>query len=176
MFERFGRFGTLDELNAKAEELFNASDMSGLLFLASENGLPKELAEAYAAGETPYFADVKLMAAGRIKIEADDMGAEEIMEDWADYIITLAEGSEKFASQVIGKGKSFIGCVGALAAYSVVHAENVPKEVIKAMEKAVTDEQLKKIGLQRQHLQYTKIGMPGMGTAKRLIRQYYGGK
>ena len=54
-------------------------------------------------------------------------------------------------------------------------AGTAPSEVIKAIDKAVTDAQLKKLHMERRHVQWTKIGMPGIGTAKKLIREYYGG-
>ena len=56
-----------------------------------------------------------------------------------------------------------------------MHAEPAPPEVIKAIDKAVTDAQLQKLHMERRHVQWTKIGMPGIGTAKKLIREYYGG-
>ena len=172
MYEKFGKL-SLEGLNAKAEELVNRGDMDGLRELAAENGLG-ELVDMYAEGETDRLCeDVMDAAMARIELEADDLGAEEIMGDWADYIKSLVMEHEKVAEQVMNPEKSFIGCVGVLAAYSITHAEPVPQEIIKAMDAAVTDAQLKKLGLQRNHLRYTKIGMPGIGTAKKLIRGYY---
>ena len=172
MYEKFGKL-SLEGLNAKGEELVNSGDMDGLRELAAENGLG-ELVDMYAEGETDRLCeDVMDAAMARIDLEADDLGAEEIMGDWADYIRSLVMEHEEVAVQVMDPKKSFIGCVGVLAAYSITHAEPVPQEIIKAMDAAVTDAQLKKLGLQRNHLRYTKIGMPGIGTAKKLIRGYY---
>lgn len=173
MFDEFGRL-SLDELNAKAEELSNAGDEVALGRLAAENGIPMDSVKAYMNMESDYLCeDVTDAALGRIDIEADDIGAEEIMGDWADYIRSLIMDKEEFARKVMNPQKSFIGCVGQLAVYSVMHAEPVPKEIIEAMKAAVTNEQLKKLHLEKRHLDYTKIGMPGIGTAKRLIRAYY---
>lgn len=174
MYEKFGKL-SLEGLNAKAEELVNSGDMDGLRDLAEENGLRDVVdIDMYVGGETDRLCeDVMDAAMARIELEADDLGAEEIMGDWADYIKSLVMEHEKVAEQVMNPEKSFIGCVGVLAAYSITHAEPVPQEIIKAMDAAVTDAQLKKLGLQRNHLRYTKIGMPGIGTAKKLIRGYY---
>ena len=174
MYDEFGKMD-LFGINRKAEKLVNAEDNDAVYRLAKENGLPEDLASLYIEGETDYLCeDVTDAALGRIDIEADDIGAEEIMGDWADYIRSLIMDRESVALAVMDPKKSFIGCVGKLAAFSIMHAEPVPKEIIKSMNDAVTDAQLKKLGLQRNHLNYTKIGMPGMGTAKRLIREYYG--
>lgn len=175
MFDEFGRMD-LDGINARAEELANAGNGDGVRQLAGENGLPDDLVTAYLEGDTDYLCeDVTDAALGRIDIEADDLGAEEIMGDWADYVRALVMDSEKMAAAVMDPGKSFAGCVGTLAAWSIMHAEPAPSEVIKAIDKAVTDAQLKKLHMERRHVQWTKIGMPGIGTAKKLIREYYGG-
>lgn len=173
MFDEFGKL-TLDELNAKAEELSNEGDEVALGRLAAENGIPMDYVKAYMNMESDYFCeDVTDAALGRIDIEADDIGAEEIMGDWADYIRSLIMDKEEFARAVMNPEKSFAGCVGTLAAWSIMHAEPAPPEVIKAIDKAVTDAQLKKLHMERRHVQWTKIGMPGIGTAKRIIRSYY---
>ncbi|MGX8704286.1 MAG: hypothetical protein ACSW8H_07550 [bacterium] len=172
MFEKFGKMD-LCGLNSKAEELLNAGETQEVRDLAAENGLA-DYAEAYIDGETDYLCeDVMDAALARIDLEADDLGAEEIMGDWADYIRSLIVDSDEFTEKVMQPEKSFKGCVGVLAGYSITHAEPLDQDIIKAMDKAVTDAQLKKLGLQRSHLKYTKIGMPGIATAKRLIREYY---
>ena len=174
MYDEFGKMD-LDGINAKAEELANAGDNEAVIRLAKENGLPEDLASMYIEGETDFLCeDITDAALGRIDIEADDIGAEEIMGDWADYIRSLVLDNEDIARAVMDRERSFIGCVGKLAVYSIMHAEPAPPEIIKAMKDAVTDAQLKKLHMEKRHIEYTKIGMPGMGTAKRLIREYYG--
>ena len=173
MFDEFGKL-TLDELNAKAEELSNEGDEVALGRLAAENGIPMDSVKAYMNMESDYLCeDVTDAALGRIDIEADDIGAEEIMGDWADYVRSIVIDSEAMARAVMNPEKSFAGCVGTLAAWSIMHAEPAPPEVIKAIDKAVTDAQLKKLHMERRHVRWTKIGMPGIGTAKRIIRSYY---
>ena len=174
MYDSYGKM-TLEGINTKAEELVNAGDLEGLGALAVENGLGW-MAQPYADGESDYLCeDITDAALARIDIEADDLGAEEIMGDWADYVRSLIMDREDMAEKVMDPGKSLAGCVGTLAAWSIMHAEPAPQEVIKAIDEAVTDEQLKKLHMERRHVQWTKIGMPGIGTAKKLIREYYGG-
>lgn len=176
MFEEFGRM-SLADINRKAEELANKGDEEGLRRLASENRIPDELTTRYACGDEFYLCeDEQYAAALRIEIEADDLGAEEIMGDWVDYINRLIDEEDGVAENVMNPKKSLKGCIGELAAYSITHAEPLDKDIIKAIDKAVTDAQLKKLHMERRHLQYTKIGTPGLRTAKKIIRDYYGRK
>lgn len=175
MYERYGKMESLAAINAKAEELFNAGDVDGLRTLAAENSIPEDYADLYLEGETPEFVDIQMFAEGRIRTEAEDLGVEELLEDWAEYVIVLIEDSPEFAEKVIKNGRTLIGCIGELCAYGIMHAEQAPAEVCQAINRTVTEEQLKKLHMERRHIQYTKIGMPGMGTAKRIIRQYFGG-
>lgn len=174
MFETYGNFDSAEEINAKAEELFNAGDTEGITELAKENGLPEEFAQAYIEGEMPMLCDTQSAADGKLTVETDALGAEGIMEDWVTYIRDVAFDSVEMAQNVRKRNRSLVGVFGRLAAYSMEHAETLPPEVIEAMGKAVTDEQLKKLGVQRQWLKYTKFGVPSMRTAKEIIRAYYG--
>lgn len=175
MYEEFGRL-SFDQLNEMAEKLANQGDEDALRRLAAENRIDNLNVKLYLEGDTDALCEDILDAAlSRLDVETDDLGAEEIMGDWADYIRSLVMDEEGMAEKVMDSGKTFKGCVGTLAAWSICHAEPLDKEIIKAMEHAVSDAQLKKLGMQRNHLQYTKLGIPGMGTAKRLIREYYGG-
>lgn len=173
MYDEFGKM-TLKDINRKAEELINAADEEAVKRLAKENGIPVEYVTTYLDGESDELCnDVIDAAIARIDIEADDIGAEEIMEDWANYVRSLVMDREEIAHAVMNPEKSIAGCFGTLAAWSIMHAEPAPPEVIEAIDKAVTDAQLKKLHMERRHVQWTKIGMPGIGTAKRLIRAYY---
>lgn len=173
MYDTYGKL-SLEGLNAKAEELLNSGDVDGMYELARENML-ESLADMYNEGETDYLCeDVMDAAMARLDLEADDLGAEELMGDWVDYLRSLVMENEDFAEKIMNPEKSLKGCVGVLAAWSITHAEPLDPDIIKAMDKAVTDTQLKKLKMQRSWIQYTKIGMPGMGTAKKLIREYYG--
>ena len=122
MYDEFGKMD-LDGINRKAEELVNAGDNEAVIRLAKENGLPEDLASLYIEGETDYLCeDVTDAALGRIDIEADDIGAEEIMGDWADYIRSLIMDRESVAQAVMDRKKSFVDCVGKLTVYSIMHA------------------------------------------------------
>ena len=65
------------------------------------------------------------------------------------------------ARAVRKKGKSLKGCIASLLAWSFKARYKVDAEIVKEA----------KIGSAR-----VEMGIPGMGTAKRLIKEYYLGK
>ena len=69
---------------------------------------------------------------------------------------------EAVAVAVRRKGKSLKGCIGALLAWSFKNQIPIDKEIIKAA------------GVNASKV---TLGIPGMGRAKKIIREYYlGGK
>ncbi|MBE5873756.1 MAG: hypothetical protein E7287_05025, partial [Lachnospiraceae bacterium] len=58
------------------------------------------------------------------------------------------------------KGKSLKGCIAQLLEWSFKNSYPVDKEITQ------------KVGIKYE----VKLGIPGMGTAKRIIREYYLGK
>lgn len=69
MFEKFGEFDTLEELNAAAEGQKEQGDRKALLELAKENGIDIEDAEDYMDGYNDELATLPMAAYGRISIE-----------------------------------------------------------------------------------------------------------
>ena len=86
MFEKFGELESAEELNKAAAGLKEAGDVESLIVLAEENGLDKEDAEDYAAGEMEELATVSTAALGKLKVESADLQPKEIMVDWVEYI------------------------------------------------------------------------------------------
>ena len=58
MFDIFGEFDTVAELNATAEGLKNEGDADSLRKLAKENGIEEAFADMYMQGVMPEFCDV----------------------------------------------------------------------------------------------------------------------
>ncbi len=69
MFDKFGEFNSVEELNAAAEGQKEQGDREALLELAEENGIDKEDAEDYMDGYTDTLATLSMAAYGRINIE-----------------------------------------------------------------------------------------------------------
>lgn len=69
MFDIFGEFDSVEELNEAAAGLLRENDTKNLMVLARENGIPEDFAALYGAGELPVLADAALAALGKIDTE-----------------------------------------------------------------------------------------------------------
>ncbi len=158
MFEKFGEMNSAEELNELAENLFNERDLDSIRILAEENGIPKEVVDAYTAAELPVLCDVMTAAVGKIEVEVKELKPKEIMEDWTEYLKGLCMEEEKVAAAVRKKGKNLKGCIAELLGWSFKNQQPVNKDIIKAA--GVTAGKV-------------TLGIPGMGRAKKIIREYY---
>lgn len=162
MFDKFGEFDSAEELNKAAEGLKNEGDMLGLTELAEENGLDKADAEDYMDNMVPELANNLLAALGKIKIERQSLKPVDIMEDWVSYIELCASESDEMAVAIRRKGKNLKGCIAELLKWSFKNQHPVDGEILKAA------------GVNAGRV---TLGIPGMGTAKKIIKEYYlGGK
>lgn len=158
MFDKFGEFDSVAELNMCAEGLRTEGDIESLLELATENGIDKEDAQDYADGAMDKLATPLLAAIGKIEVECKELKPVEIMEDWVEYIKMQCAESEMMAMAVRRKGKSIKGCIAALLMWSFKNQHQVDKDVLKAA------------GVKAGRV---TLGIPGMGTAKKIITEYY---
>lgn len=158
MFDKYGEFDSADEMNAKAAELLAAGNTEGVLILAAENGLDPEDADDFINGDIPELTNALLAASGKLDIEDAKLKLDEIMADWLSYIRMECAENPGMAAAVRRKGKSLKGCIAALLAWSFGHQKQVDKEIIKAA------------GVNAGRV---TMGIPGNGTAKKIIREYY---
>lgn len=158
MYEIFGEFDSATELNMAAEGLKNEGDLESLNKLATENGIDVAFAQMYATGQMPELCDVATAAIGKITVEAEELKPVEIMEDWVEYIKASCLTNEKLAIAVRKKDKTLKGCIGVLLKWSFGARYKIDKDIIKAA------------GINNANVE---MGIPGMGTAKKLIRDYY---
>ena len=158
MFDKFGEFSSCGEMNTLAENLFNEGDMKSIRILAKENGIPEEQAEAYIQGDIPELCDAMTAAIGKLEMEEKELKPKDIMEDWTQYIKSQCMENELIAHQVRKKGKSLKGCIAAILVWSFKNQHAVDKEIIS------------KAGIKAGKV---TMGIPGMGNAKRIIRDYY---
>lgn len=159
MFEKFGEFDSYTEINELAMNLFNEGDTASIRIMAKENGLPAEFADMYITGGIPEICDAFTAAEGKLNIEAAELKPKDIMEDWLEYIKATCAESDKMAAAVRKKGKSLKGCIGALLKWSFSHQQTIEKNIVKAA------------GI--KHSGKVTLGIPGMGQAKKIIREYY---
>ncbi len=161
MFERFGEMESVKEINELAENLFNEGDIDSLRVMAAENGIPEDFVALYLEGDIPELCDAQTAALGKIEVECKELNPKEIMEDWVDYIKIQIMENDLLARQVRRKGKTLEGCIGALLQWSFGHQQKISQDILKAA------------GVNNARV---TLGIPGMGTAKKLIISYYMGK
>lgn len=158
MFDKFGEMSSYKEINTLAENLFNEGDIKSLKEMAKENGIAEDFVELYLSGDIAELCDAETAAFGKIDIEAAKFKGKGIMEDWIEYIRVQITDNNNLALQVRKKGKSLKGCIAALLAWSFKNQVPVDKEILKAA--GVTAGKV-------------TLGIPAMGRAKEIIRNYY---
>lgn len=179
MFDTYGEFDSFEEINARADELMNAGVRQGIIDLAKENGIPEEFAQAFIDGDIPYLCDAATAAVGKIEIERQETALEGVLEDWISYVEAECQEDEELARAVRSKKKSLNGCIAELILASLLNQKQVDKAIMDIVEERVKEEKIdlkKQTGIEPRWLQYTKLGFPGMGAAKKLIRKYYLGR
>lgn len=161
MFDRFGEMGSFMELNELAENLFNEGDLKSLKVMAKENGISEEYVDMYCEGETEQLCDALTAALGKIDIECEELKPKEIMADWVEYIKGQCLEYDEMALAVRKEGKSLKECIASLMTWSFKNQQPIRQDIIKAA------------GVNARKV---TLGIPGMGRAKKIIREYYLGK
>ena len=158
MFDKFGEFDSVKEINELAINLRKEGDRESLNILAKENGIDLEIAEAFLDGDIDFLCDAMAAAIGKLEVEAAELKPVEIMADWGEYIKGRCLEDDGLAVAIRKKGKSLKGAIAALLMWSFKHQQNVDKGILKAAGVSVGR---------------CTLGIPGMGTAKKLITEYY---
>lgn len=158
MFDKFGEFNSAKELNMAAAGQKEQGDLEALIALAIENGLDKEDAEDYMNGTMDELATPLTAALGKIKVECEELKPKEIMEDWVEYIKMQCMEKPEVALKVRMKGKTLKNCIAELLKWSFKNAYSIPDDISKAA------------GIKGANV---KLGIPGMGRAKKIIDDYY---
>lgn len=161
LFGKFGEFGSADEINELTKNLLAEGDKASIKKLAQENGIPKEYAEMFISGDIPVLCDAQTAAVGKIDVEAAALKPQDIMADWVEYIKAVCIEDEDMACKVRAKGKTLKGCIGALLKWSFGHQQPVDKDILKEAKVSASK---------------VTLGIPGQATARKLIREYYGGR
>ena len=158
MFDKFGEMGSCEEINELAANLLKEADTNSIRVMAEENGLDPELAEEYITGGITVLCDPMSAAIGKLDVEAKELKLKEIMEDWVEYVKARCFESEDMAKAVRSKEKTLKGMIGELLKWSFKHQIDIEKDILKAA------------GVNAGKC---TMGIPGMGTAKKLITEYY---
>ena len=158
MYELFGEFDSVEELNEAAEGQKEQGDKKALFELAKENGIDQEDAEDYFDGSADKLATALMAALGKLEMEAQILKPKEIMEDWLSYIKIRCTEDEAMARAVKKKEKSLKGCIAELLKWSFKNQIQIEDGILKAA------------GVSNAKV---TLGIPGIGTAKKIITEYY---
>ncbi len=161
MFDKFGEFDSAEEINETAAGLLEEGDLEGLREMAKENGFDEDDVQDYIDGIYPELANTYTAAWNKLDVEMKELKVCEIMEDWVEYIRIKMEEEEEMQRAIRKKGKSLQGCIAALMKWGFKHQYPISNEIMK--EAGVTASKV-------------TLGIPGMGTAKKVITKYYLGK
>lgn len=167
MFDKFGEFDSVEELNRAAAAQKAEGDEEALIALAVENGIDKEDAEDYMDGALEELANTSLAAIGKIKLEIAELKLDKVLKDWAEEVQSECIDSEELARAVRRKGKDLAGYIAKLADVAFTDKTVVSKKIVEKCCK-----ELKSIV--GNHDFY--IGMPDKTTRKQLMRKYYLGE
>lgn len=158
MFEKFGEFDSYEELNKAAEGQKAEGDVEALKALAEENGIDLEDVQDYLEGTISELTTKLTAAIGKLAAEEKDLQPSEIVTDWLEYIRSCVMDDEQMRIAVRRRGKSLIGCIGEMLKWSYKNKYKVDDRIVKAS------------GINASGVE---MGIPGMETAKKIIRQYY---
>ena len=167
MFEKFGEFDSVEELNEEARKIKEKGDEDKLKELCEENGIDKEDAEDYMDGCYEELTNTSLAAVGKLKVEVKELKLEKILKDWADELQEECVNSEEMARAVRKKGKDLAGYIALLADAGFKDKTVVCRKIVERC----TGELKKIVG---SHDFY--IGVPDKAERKNLMREYYLGK
>lgn len=160
MFDIFGNFDSAEEINETAVNLRKEGDTESIYTLAEENGIDRDIAEIFVAGELLFLCDVCSAAIGKIEVEAKELKPVEIMQDWVDYIKSECFEDPAMAAAVRRKNKSLKAALAETLKWSFKNQNEV-------------DADIKKIAGVNGRV---TLGIPGIGRAKQLFKNYYTGK
>lgn len=111
MFDKFGEFGSAEELNKAAEGFKNEGDIKSLYELAEENGISKEDVADYMDGYVDKFASEMMAALGRMEVVKKELEKENdtITKSAVYYILLFMDAmlsDPEMQKAIMGKGKS----------------------------------------------------------------------
>ena len=163
MFDKFGEFDSVEELNRAAAAQFKEGDENAIYAIAEENGIDKEDADDYMDGCTDELATPLMAAMGKLKVESEDLKLKGILQDWVDELRSMCAEDMEFAKAVRRKGKDLAGYIAKTAETGYENRAVVDKRIV---EKAGKIKSI--VGIHE-----FSIGIPDKKTRRELARAYY---
>lgn len=166
MFEKFGEFDSAEEMNKKAEELKKAGDTEKIYDLARENGIDKEDAEDFISGFQEKFVSPLMAAAGKIKVESNNLEIAGVLEDWSNVVLRLCAENVQIARKARKKSRSLAGCMAELITFSFENKIEVSDEIVKITK-------IEHNGKKEPLRGPLYMGVPNNAEVKRIAEKYY---
>lgn len=126
MFDKFGEFDSVEELNKAAKGLKDEGDIDSLYALAEENGIDKEDAEDYVAGDMEELANPAMAAMGRLEVERREIlkgndDNKKIIQMTIWQFVSAMAAEPEMQTAIMKKGKRIEGVYKALEAGARKH-------------------------------------------------------
>lgn len=166
MFDKFGEFDSVEELNKAAAGLKAEGDEESLIALAEENGLTREDAEDYMDDVTTEFATDLQAAIGKIRVEAERLKIAGILDDWKNAVLDLCAENVEMRAAVRKKNKSLCNCMALLIKFAFENKERISEEIVKAC-KVIHN------GKEEPMRSPLYLGVPNKATVKKIVTEYY---
>lgn len=167
MFDKFGEFDSVEEINRSAAAQKAEGDEEALVALAVENGLDREDAEDYMDGVTDVMATPLQAALGKLRVEAEQLKLKGILVDWKEAVEAICSEDEQMQAAVRRKGKYLRDCLASMLRFAFENKVQVSDEVVKATK--VTHN-----GKEEPMRGPIYLGIPNKNEVKMIIRKYYG--
>lgn len=131
MFDKFGEFASIKELNRAAAAQKAEGDLDALIALAEENGLDKEDAEDYMEDVVDELATPLMAAVGKLKVEKKEYGLKGILLEWADDLAVMCTKNDAMCAGVREKGRGLDGYIALLAEIGYENRAMVDRRIVK---------------------------------------------
>lgn len=169
MFDKFGEFDSVEELNRAAAAQKEEGDEEALKILAKENGIDEEDAEDYIDDCTEEFATPLMAALGKLKVEKEDVEINGILEDWYTLIVDACAKDEKMQVAVRRKSKKLNECMAKLISFAFENKVQVSDKIVNVCK-------VKHNGKTEAMRKPLYLGVPNRMQVKQIIAEYYLGK
>lgn len=166
MFEKFGEFDSAEELNRVAGAQRAEGDEEALVSLARENGIDAEDAEDFMDGTVEDFTSPLMAAAGKLKVEAEDIGLGGILSDWKDQIMEMCMDNKSMQIAVRRKGKSLAECMAKLIRFAFENKVQVSDKIV-SMTKVTHN------GKEEAMRKPLYLGIPNKSQVEKIVKGYY---
>lgn len=166
MFDKFGEFDSVEELNKAAAGLKEEGDEESLAALAEENGLTRDDAEDYMDDVTTEFATDLQAAIGKIRVETEHLKISGILDDWKNAVLDLCAENVEMRAAVRKKNKSLCNCMALLIKFAFENKERISEEIVKACK-------VNHNGKEEPMRSPLYLGVPNKATVKKIVTEYY---